>query len=1477
MADQPHPSARRKIKILAVTALVGVVALGGLYAGWKGRKALMVRRALATGLAAYEQGDWETARLNLGRYISVHQDDADTLGKYAYAQLSVRPVKPEHLHQAMGAYRTILRLQPEHDQAFARLALLYEATGTLGELGHIAERRLDVRPDDPAAVIAQVKDLLFRERRDAARAALEGLVARLAEGQEACDEFVEACVMLAGLKGANDGPDAGPRAVDWLDQAVDRCPQSGWALIQRAARRQPLAGTPPGDAEEHRRPARADLERAEALGALEPRVRLLLSEQWMILQEYDRAAAQLEAARHATWAELETFLVDPADWSVALFVQNAKLALLTGDITGGVALTEQILEELGERPQRAGVLPIAVELFVAGGRSPEARRCLEDYVEALSLSGRLAPGDEQVAWLRAVVARGENKPYEVIEHLAPVAEQRGVRPAIQSLLAEAYMQTDQPARAARLFERIGVSAAAHPRLARLAAQVQVARGAWAEALGTLRTLEQSEGDSPEVAIMRLSAQLGLAYERGGPAAAEGIDAATRELHELRARFPDQVSVRLVLAAVAEQRNDLETAEDELKQAIEECTEPLAAYRALARLYAGSQRPDEARATLEQACRHHADRPAAWLALGDFLAGSQKTDEARTVLHRGLEALTAEPGRTALQQRLALLDLVEGERAAAIAALQELAAADPDDIRTRALLLELPEIAGEEAAAGALLEEIKRSEGASGVTWRIHEARLWLERRDWRARREPIEAHLKYCLDADPSLSAPVLLLGRMFEDLGDLASAETTYLNGFNRTGSLEAADRLLALFGRQRRFAEGRDLLQRMQQTLSAAAASTRRLALDIGEQRYDSALHELQMRTAGADRDPLDLVRLAWVSYAQNRDPDAALRVLDEAAAAGAAPLEVARVRTSILQNQGRHAEVEAVLDQLVAEHPTPDAFLLRASYRNSMGRTELAEQDYAALAQAAQSDFGPAVLGEFYAQSGQLDRAIQEWEAGLQAYPDSQVLSRGLAKAYLTRGQTGDRERADELLAELEQYLGDDADLIWVRAVEAAQLDTPESLARARELLRRAAQASPSRVEVYEGLCELAFGLGEVAVARDLAVRGLQANPGTESLLLAQARAELLLGRPDVARQHARFVLATNRENTAALLILLEVALRQQDTPSLREALARLEERIAADRTNDSLWILRAQTQMALGEADAAIESLAAFCATDAGRMSMPALLALQDLYRFTGDFAVAARTLDAAAAIEDHHPGVLHGRVLLLAAQGSFDDVVALMQTAQVEPQDADLLVSVANALAASPAHTEQAIALCQRAHELAPQNVNSLLALGDLEYQRGAALAAQQAYHACLALQPSHPAALNNLAWVLAESGTSLEEALSAARQAVSLQPTDANFRDTLAFVLRQSERLDEARAEYRRSIELTPPNSVQRARSLFHLAQVCAQLEDWEPVTAYLKEALAASEGRPIFAAEEQAEIQRLLAAAQQPQQRGPEVGGLSD
>jgi hypothetical protein len=66
---------------------------------------------------------------------------------------------------------------------------------------------------------------------------------------------------------------------------------------------------------------------------------------------------------------------------------NAKLALLTGEIAAGALLTEQILQ--ARRPSATRrVLPIAVELFVAGGRCTSRQVSGRLRRQALRLSGR---------------------------------------------------------------------------------------------------------------------------------------------------------------------------------------------------------------------------------------------------------------------------------------------------------------------------------------------------------------------------------------------------------------------------------------------------------------------------------------------------------------------------------------------------------------------------------------------------------------------------------------------------------------------------------------------------------------------------------------------------------------------------------------------------------------------------------------------------------------------------------------------------------------------------------------------------------------------------------------------------------------------------------------------------------------------------------------------------------------------------------
>lgn len=73
-------------------------------------------------------------------------------------------------------------------------------------------------------------------------------------------------------------------------------------------------------------------------------------------------------------------------------------------------------------------------------------------------------------------------------------------------------------------------------------------------------------------------------------------------------------------------------------------------------------------------------------------------------------------------------------------------------------------------------------------------------------------------------------------------------------------------------------------------------------------------------------------------------------------------------------------------------------------------------------------------------------------------------------------------------------------------------------------------------------------------------------------------------------------------------------------------------------------------------------------------------------------------------------------------------------------------------------------------------------LGILEDGRGNVAGAETAYRKALEITPETPIAANNLAWIIAENGGNLDEALQLATMAVTKSPESAGFYDTLGWV-----------------------------------------------------------------------------------------------
>ena len=96
--------------------------------------------------------------------------------------------------------------------------------------------------------------------------------------------------------------------------------------------------------------------------------------------------------------------------------------------------------------------------------------------------------------------------------------------------------------------------------------------------------------------------------------------------------------------------------------------------------------------------------------------------------------------------------------------------------------------------------------------------------------------------------------------------------------------------------------------------------------------------------------------------------------------------------------------------------------------------------------------------------------------------------------------------------------------------------------------------------------------------------------------------------------------------------------------------------------------------------------------------------------------------------------------------------------------------------------EKAIVLYQQANELAPGDTAIALSLADSLARAGRNVEAKKRYEGILQMHPDNFSALNNLAFLLADTGGDLDQALRLAQQALTKLPNQAAFIDTVGYI-----------------------------------------------------------------------------------------------
>src|SRR5262249_20024998 len=134
----------------------------------------------------------------------------------------------------------------------------------------------------------------------------------------------------------------------------------------------------------------------------------------------------------------------------------------------------------------------------------------------------------------------------------------------------------------------------------------------------------------------------------------------------------------------------------------------------------------------------------------------------------------------------------------------------------------------------------------------------------------------------------------------------------------------------------------------------------------------------------------------------------------------------------------------------------------------------------------------------------------------------------------------------------------------------------------------------------------------------------------------------------------------------------------------------------------------------------------------------------------------------------------------------------------------------------------AVTNLQKAREVLPDNTVVLATLGLTLDSAGRKQEAKQVYEQTIKLEPNNGVALNNLAFLMAESGADLDQALTLAQRAKQLLPNLSEISDTLGWIYLKKNLSDNAIEIFRDLVSKQPNQSTYR----FHLGMAFSQKGD---------------------------------------------------
>ena len=1058
---------------LAVVLIISLFVLGvGAFSLRQWHKSNRSQQGLVRGSKAYEQGQWEEAVEYLGRYLAVRRDDVSVLLKYADAQLKIRPTKRNHVQQAIGAYRTILRVDKSNPDAVKKLIDIYLKIGP-GEAELIARKQLETG-SDPELPRLLAQALIAQRKFMEAAALLKNVL------QEHPDQIL--AYETLGRLVEQRPQDFDDVPIHWFDQAVTNNPSSALAHIIRAAF--------------HRRDddiprALADLEWAESRDLSDAHVRLRLAEEFIYCSDLEKAETHLIAVQ-------EVIPKDQDLWRVW-----ARYALSTQSTEKMRQVAEEGLKALSLQPW--DFMPIATDLYIQSGDLDDANDCIAKLSQK-----SIAPA--LVAFLRGSLAARQGRLREAAQRWRQSMEAGNTSPQVRLALASALSRLGDVPSAVRHLRAL-ISERPDLSQARLALAKLFARtGNWMDVAEHARRASELRPGHPESALLYVQAQIqlllknptnqGVGYDQMVKAIEEQLSALKKvhggsgdvELLEFefalrRGRFADAEvlvdqlkQIRIPPEKMALVEVELLTAQDKmdlaiqrLDKAIEELPESVELARYLAVLSDQEGRREKCEETLKQAMKRIGE-PFAQRELGLLLA--------RFYTQWGRENDTY----------VLLLTLSQKV---------------PDDILIKRRLLLCEQVTQKTGQAQKVIDEIKSLEGENGWQWRYEQAKLWFTGDGFENRHPEIVSLLQENMLANPNDQASRILLGRCHERVGDLQLAISTYREALRMApDDLSVIIPFLAALFKAKEYDEAEKIMARAsRQKLSHPELKKWEFMDYMRRGELDSASGILQDLVSNDPNNQAACLSLAMLKIQQNELEEAS-GLLGELKSRDPNSIPVTAAQIQISLRRDKPEEGRRLSDEIVRNLNNSSAYILRARTFATLGQIDRAIED---LEQAAALDPDSVQVwlaqSDFYRSLGQMDKALTAVHRALSLDPDNVYIQKQVISQLFATGEP-DKIREGETL--LEQALAANTEDVELKLLKARALFARGSDAafnEANQILEKITEDQPEVSQAWVLKGEIAIRRGQSGKAIDAALSGLTYRSNDRALLLLKARAEAM----------------------------------------------------------------------------------------------------------------------------------------------------------------------------------------------------------------------------------------------------------------------------------------------------------------------------------------------------------------------------------